>query len=135
MAKTIETTTYAADIEHIADNYVAVWNEPDPERRRDAIGTLWARDGAEFVEGTQFQGLRELDARITEAYQGFVGSGRYTVTSADDATRHDDIVTFTIQLATSAGEVAWAARVFLVLGEDGRIRQDYQLTVKPLAAG
>jgi hypothetical protein len=32
------------------------------------------------------------------------------------------------------GEIAWAARVFLLLGKDGLIRQDYQLTVKPLAA-
>jgi hypothetical protein len=37
-------------------------------------------------------------------------------------------------LTTPGGEVAWAARVFLLLGEDGLIREDYQLTVKPLAA-
>jgi hypothetical protein len=132
--ETIETTTYAADIEQIAGNYLAVWSEPDPERRRDAISALWARDGVEFVEGAQFRGLQELCARITEAYQAFVESGRYTVTSADDVSGHHDIITFTIQLATGAGEVAWAARIFLVLGEDGRVLQDYQLTVKPLAA-
>jgi hypothetical protein len=39
----------------------------------------------------------------------------------------------TIQLTTPAGAVAWAARVFLVLGADGLIQEDYQLTVKPLA--
>jgi len=53
-------------------------------------------------------------------------------------TAHHDIVTFTIQLISAggdrAGQVAWAARVFLVLGADGLIRQDYQLTVQPLAA-
>jgi hypothetical protein len=32
-----------------------------------------------------------------------------------------------------AGEPAWAARVFLLLGQDG-LQQEYQLTVKPLAA-
>ena len=40
---------------------------------------------------------------------------------------------FTVQLRTPEGEVAWAARVFLLLGETGRIREDYQLTVQPLA--
>jgi hypothetical protein len=29
--------------------------------------------------------------------------------------------------------VAWAARVFLLLDTDGLIREDYQLTLKPLA--
>jgi hypothetical protein len=32
------------------------------------------------------------------------------------------------------GCLAWAARVFLVLDENGRMRADYQLTVQPLAA-
>jgi hypothetical protein len=32
----------------------------------------------------------------------------------------------------TTGEVAWAARVFLVLGDDGLIHQDYHLTVKPI---
>lgn len=36
--------------------------------------------------------------------------------------------------ADADDEVAWAARVFLLLGADGRIDGDYQLTVKPLAA-
>jgi hypothetical protein len=48
--------------------------------------------------------------------------------------RHDDIVTFTAQLSAPDGEVARAARVFLLLGPDGLIWEDYQLTVKPIAA-
>jgi hypothetical protein len=64
-----------------------------------------------------------------------VGSGQHVVTSADDATAHGDVVKFTIQLTPIGGdEVAWAARVFLILGDDGLIRQDYRLTVKPLAS-
>jgi hypothetical protein len=76
----------------------------------------------------------ELDARIAGAHREFVATGSYTVTAAAEMSRHDDIVTFTIQLTTPAGEVAWAARVFLLLDADGLIREDYQLTVKPLAA-
>ena len=104
-----------------------------PRARRAAIASLWAPDGAEFVEGTHFRGHQELDARISHAYEEFVASGRYAVTSTSDVTRHDGIVTFTIQLTTPGGEVAWAARVILFLAGDGRIREDYQLTVKPLA--
>jgi hypothetical protein len=115
------------------DRYLAVWSEPDPAARRAAIAALWAPDGTEFVEGTQFRGHQELEARIEQAYQEFVGSGRFAVGRADDVARHDDIVTFTIQLNAPGGEAAWSARVFLLLGADGLIREDYHLTVLPLA--
>ncbi len=128
------TTTEAA-ARTITDRYVAVWNEPDALSRRTAIEGLWEPDGVEYVEGgIQFRGHQELDGRIARAYDEFVGSGKYNATVADDISRHDDIVTFTVQLSTHEGEVAWAARVFVRVGEAGRIREDYQLTVQPLAA-
>jgi hypothetical protein len=127
-----ETTEAAART--ITDRYVAVWSEPDPQSRRAAIASLWERDGVEYVEGTQFRGHEELDARIAHAYEEFVASGKYNVTMADDVTRHDDIITFAVQLSTETGQVAWAARVFLLLGDGGYIREDYQLTVQPLVA-
>jgi hypothetical protein len=129
------TETTAAAARTITDRYLAVWNEPDARSRRTAIGSLWEPDGVEYVDGgIQFRGHEELDRRIAHAYDEFVGSGKYYATMADDASRHDDVITFTVQLSTDEGEVAWAARVFLLLGETGRIREDYQLTVQPLAA-
>jgi hypothetical protein len=122
------------NIDQIVDRYIAVWNEPDPERRRSAIAGLWAEDGVELVESTRFQGHEELEARVAEAHKEFVESREFTVSSANDAFAHHDAVTFTIQLTTKDGELAWGARVFLILGEAELIRYDYQFTVKPLAA-
>jgi hypothetical protein len=128
-----ETTEAAAST--ITDRYVAVWNEPDAQARRAAIESLWEPDGVEYVEGgIQFRGHEELDRRIAHAYDEFVGSGKYHATMADDASRRGDIIMFTVQLSTHEGEVAWAARVFVLLGATRRIREDYQLTVHPLAA-
>ena len=128
-----ETTRLMAH--EIADRYMAVWSEPDPATRRAAVARLWAPDGVEFVDGgTQFRGHDGLDARVRGAYEQFVAGGDYAVTSAGDVAGHGDIVMFTVQLTTPDGEAAWAARVFLLLGADGLIREDYQLTVKPLAA-
>lgn len=125
-----ETTTLT-----IADRYLAVWSEPDPDARRAAIASLWAPDGVEFVDGgTQFRGHEELDTRVAHAYQEFVAGRGYAVTAGSGITRHDDIIMLTLQLITSGGETAWAARAFLLLGGDGLIREDYQLTVKPLPA-
>ncbi|WP_433186887.1 nuclear transport factor 2 family protein [Actinoallomurus sp. CA-150999] len=135
MTEMTAAKTSTIDPERIVGRYVAVWSEPDPESRRRAIAGLWAPGGVEFVEGVQFRGHEELHARITEAHRQFVESGEYAVTSADDVTVHGDIVTLTVQLIPPGGdEAAWAARVFLILDEDGLIRQDYHLTVKPLAA-
>jgi len=137
-AKMTELAAHPIDVESVVGRYVAVWSEADPGSRRTAIAGLWAPDGAEFVEGAQFRGHDQLDARIAEAYREFVESGKYTVASADDATGHHDVVTFTIQLVSAsgdhAGDLAWAARVFLLLDDEDRIQEDYQLTVKPLAS-
>jgi hypothetical protein len=130
MTETGELTTG-----QVADRYLAVWSEPDPAARRAAVTALWAPDGVEFIDGgIQFRGHDALDTRVGEAYEQFVATGAYALTSADDVARHDDIVTFTVQLTTPDGEAAWEARIFLLVGRDGLIREDYQLTVKPLAA-
>ncbi|MER6144856.1 nuclear transport factor 2 family protein [Streptomyces sparsogenes] len=128
--------TTATDVDQIVQRYVAVWSEPDAAARKRAVAELWARDGVEFVEGAQFRGHDGLVDRVTEAYGLFVASGEYHVTGDDHVTTHDDVVMFTIRLTHAkgprAGEVAWAARVFLLLDDDGRIAQDYHLTVQPL---
>jgi ketosteroid isomerase-like protein len=83
----------------IAERYVAVWNEPDAAARRTAVTELWAPDATEFVDGgTRHRGHGELTARVAEAYEAFVASGRFTATGADDVTAHGDIVTLTVQL-------------------------------------
>jgi hypothetical protein len=116
------------------ERYLAVWSEPDAAARRAAVADLWAPSGGEFVEGKQHRGHGELEARVARAYEEFVGSGRFAIAAAGDLTLHDDIAMFTVQLVAPDGEVAWAARVFLLLDADGLISQDYHLTVQPLAA-
>jgi hypothetical protein len=135
MSKATESTPLITDPASIAVRYTAVWSEPDAHRRRSAIADLWADGSVEFVNGAQFRGREELDARISHAYTEFVESGTYTVGHADDATCHHDIVTFTIQLVSNSdGQVAWAARIFLLLDDAARIREDYQLTIQALPA-
>ncbi|MEU9992750.1 nuclear transport factor 2 family protein [Streptomyces sp. NPDC048045] len=128
--------TTDTDLDQIAQRYIAVWSEPQAAARKRAVAELWAPDGVEFVEGAQFRGPDSLVDRISEAYGLFVASGEYHVTGDNHVTVHDDVRMLTIQLTYTkgpqAGEVAWAARVFLVLDDDGRILQDYHLTVQPL---
>jgi hypothetical protein len=41
------------DPKELADRYVAVWIEPDIERRRKGITQLWAEDGVHVLEPPQ----------------------------------------------------------------------------------
>ena len=86
----------------------------------------------EFIDGTQFRGHEELDARVARAYEAFIGSGTYALTGGDDVTVHDDIVTFTVHLTEPSGEAAWTTRVFLLIGPGGRVQEDYHVVIKPL---
>jgi hypothetical protein len=124
------------DLHQIVDRYVAVWNEADPDARRSEVTELWTEEGVEFVEGAKFEGHKGLEFRVAEAHEAFVASGKYAVTRADDLAPHGDLATFTVRLqeAGTGGPVAWAARVFLLLTAEGRIREDYHLTVQPLIA-
>lgn len=97
-----------------------------------------ARGRCEFVEGTRFAGHDPLTDRVAEANALFVAGGEYALTHDGHVAVHDHVVVLTIQLTHAkgehAGEVAWAARVFLVLDDDGRIAEDHHLTVQPLPA-
>jgi len=126
--------TTELDITAIVTRYLAVWNEPDAGTRRAAIADIWLPDATEFVHEVQYRGREELEARVIRAHEAFVASGKYTVAGAGDVSCHGDIVMFTAQLVTQGGEVDWAARVFLLLAADGRVEEDYQLTIKPLPA-
>lgn len=122
----------------IIERYMAVWSEPDPDARRAAVARVWTADGTEFLEAKQIRGQEELTARVGRAYEAFVATGKYAITFADDVAQwsgregHGDIVTFTTQLTAPSGENDWSARVFLVIGPDGLVQEDYHLTIKPL---
>ncbi len=34
-----------AEIEKVANRYIAVWNEPNADSRREAVAGLWIEDG------------------------------------------------------------------------------------------
>ena len=117
--------------------YLAIWAIADDAKRHDAVAALWSADGVEFVEGARFEGHARLADRVKEAHDAFVADGQYVVGWDNDLSVHGDMLRFTIHLAEPVagnrpGDVAWAARVFLLLGDEGLVQQSYQLTVKSL---
>jgi hypothetical protein len=99
----------AADL---AQKYVALWNEPDADRRRRMITELWTEDGRHILQPPQeirgiaarpglamtaileARGYEEIDARAASAYEHWVGSEGLNFRGRDDAERLGDVVKF-----------------------------------------
>ncbi|MFG2791722.1 hypothetical protein [Streptomyces sp. NPDC048419] len=134
----------AIDAQDLADRYIALWNEPDPETRRKTVHDLWAEDGEHILlppqqmheqavglgftsAALEARGHDELHARVTRAYEDFVGPGTYVFRVQEAARQLRDVITFRWEaFHQEEGQVTGGGRDFLVLDETGRIRFDYQ---------
>jgi hypothetical protein len=135
------------DTQAFAAKYLALWNEPDPTRRRQLIAELWIEDGRHVLQPPQevrevaarpgigttaileARGHEEIEARATSAYDHWVASEGLSFRGRDDAERLGDVVTFHWEAITGDGEVAAVGLMFLVLAAHGRIERDYTFVV------
>ncbi len=128
----------------LATTYVRLWNDPDEEARRRSVRDLWAPGGRPVLLAPQemrqqaaalgfptplleVRGHEELDARVTRAYEAFVGSGNFVFRLREAPVRLQDAVSFGWEMVPAGGgEPAGGGREFLLLDADERIRVDYQ---------
>jgi hypothetical protein len=131
----------------LADRYVALWNEPDPDRRRQMIAALWTEDGSHILQPPEeirevaarpgigmtavleARGYEEIEARAATAYEEWVGSQELSFRRRADAERLHDVVKFHWEAIAKDGEAFAVGLSFLVLAEDGRVRRDYTFVV------
>jgi hypothetical protein len=131
----------------LAEKYVALWNEPDADRRRRMIAKLWAEDGRHILQPPQeiraiaaqpgiamtailqAQGYEEIEARATSVYEHWVGSEGLSFRARDDADRLADVVKLHWDAVAKDGTVFAVGLSFLVLAADGRIERDYTFIV------
>lgn len=111
----------------LIDRYVALWNEADPGRRRARIAELWTRDGVHFTKSLEARGYDAIEARVSGAYEKFVAAEGFVFKPHGSPDEHHDAVRFSWQMVPQrGGEIAAVGTVFIVTGDDGRIRSDYQ---------
>jgi hypothetical protein len=140
-----ETRTKAAV--ELADRYLALWNEPDADRRRRMIAELWTEDGRHFLQPPheiraiaaqpgigmtailEARGYEEIAARAASSYEHWVGSEGFSFRGRDDADQLGDVVKFHWEAVNKDGEVLGVGLNFLVLAADGRIERDYVFVV------
>ena len=131
----------------LAQKYVALWNEPDADRRRRTIAELWTQNGRHILQPPQeiraiaaqpgiamtaileARGYEEIEARAASAYEHWVGSEGLSFRGRDDADRLGDVVKLHWEALAKDGTVFAVGLSFLVLAADGRIERDYTFIV------
>ena len=112
--------TRARAAEQPADRYMALWNEPDADRRRRMIAELWTEDGSHLQPP---QEMREIAASpgigLAATLEGLSFRAR------DDAQRLGDVVKFHWEAVADDGSMAAVGLNVLVVAADNRVQRNY----------
>jgi hypothetical protein len=110
----------SSDLDQLIDTYCAAWSDPDPERRREILGGVWA-DGATYTDPTvHAAGLDAVLAHIATVVERRPGA-RVIRTSRIDA--HHDLARFAWHVVQADGSTLPEGLDLAEISADGRIRR------------
>ncbi|HTU98090.1 MAG TPA: nuclear transport factor 2 family protein [Solirubrobacteraceae bacterium] len=108
-----------ADTDTVVHNYIAMWNETDPDRRRALVAET-VTDDADYVDPVMDgAGVDGITAMIGAAQAQFPGH-RFALVSGPEA--HHDRARFAWSLAADGGAPVAVGVDFVSLADDGRMR-------------
>ena len=114
------------DANCIAKNYVSVWNETDPERRRQRIYSLWVENGIECTKTRLTSGYAALEARITASHEKNVRDGNNRFVLHGNADRNHDVIKLDWQMiSVTDGVVKATGSYYLALDGGDKIISAY----------
>lgn len=121
------------DLDELANQYVAVWNEPDHLKRRKDIENLWSPEGLHFTSTREVKGYDALEARVEEAHNTFVRDQGCVFRVSGEPLGHHGVVKFSwVMVDPKSDAISAAGSDILCLDESGLIATDHQFT-EPLA--
>jgi SnoaL-like domain len=103
---------------NLIDNYLACWNETDPDARRALIAEHWSADPSYLDPMAEVQGRAALDATIAAVQGQFPG---FVFTPAGPADAHHDITRFTWGLGPAGEEALVVGFDVVTTDAEGRI--------------
>ncbi len=109
-----------SDIQRVAEQYIAVWNETDTDKRRALVAELFTEDAAYTDPLGAVTGHDGVDGFIAAAQAQFAGLV-FSLPTAPDA--HHDIARFQWHLGPAGAEEPLAIGFDVITVEDGQIRQ------------
>ena len=63
------------DLDTIIENYIAVWNEADPQRRRERIRSVWAEHGVTCYRLLDARGYEAIESRVVGSWDKWLRDG------------------------------------------------------------
>ncbi|MFD9128164.1 nuclear transport factor 2 family protein [Kitasatospora sp. NPDC059571] len=106
-----------SDIRQTVEQYIAIWNETDGDRRRALIGAVWAEDGRYTDPLADACGRAALDA-LVEAVQGQFPGFVFTLGPVD---AHHHLARFTWGLGPAGEEPPVVGFDVLALDDAGLV--------------
>ncbi|WP_329565494.1 nuclear transport factor 2 family protein [Kitasatospora sp. NBC_01266] len=107
------------NLQQLADQYLATWNESDPAARRKLIDTYWAADASYTDPLAEAVGRDAVDAVIGAVQSQFPGLVFSLGAGGVDA--HHNLARFTWDLGPAGAEALVVGFDVLVATEDGLI--------------
>jgi hypothetical protein len=108
-----------ADTGTLVSNYIAMWNETDPHRRRELVAET-VTDDADYLDPImEGSGVDGISTMIGTAQSQFPGH-RFALVAGPEA--HHDRVRFTWSLAANGGAPVAIGVDFVNVADDGRMR-------------
>ncbi len=107
------------NLQQLAEQYLAIWNETDPAARRKLIDTVWAEDGSYTDPLVAAEGRDAVDAMIGAVQAQFTGLVFTLGAAGVDA--HHNLARFTWDLGPAGAEALIVGFDVLVATEDGLI--------------
>jgi hypothetical protein len=107
------------DVNALVQRYFTIWNETNPERRRDLIAQTWAGDATYIDPMMRGDGPAGIDAMVQGVQNQFAGH-LFRQIGAVDA--HNGHLRFAWELAPAAGPVLVAGTDFAVVTDDNRLQ-------------
>ena len=112
-----------ADTATLVNRYIAMWNEPDPERRRALVAETITEDATYVDPMMAGKGIEQISAMIGAAQQQYPGH-RFALISnpASPTNAHNDRVRFSWALSLNSGDPIAIGTDFAAVSDDGRMR-------------
>jgi hypothetical protein len=116
---------------HIAERYVASWNEEDPDVRHKLVEELWAENGTYYNRLFVVSGREMIETAVARAHEEYFQKG-FSFRSQNDAYGHHKGLKFGwVMVSTATGEVDTFGQEFILLDDEGKIAVDYMFGMKP----
>ena len=115
------------------NQYVSMWHEADPARRREIVGALFAENAENYTRAFAARGRDEIIARVARAHEEWVASRGFVFRPAGNSDAHHHVIKCLWEMLPKAGGPIEARGLdIFVLCEDRRIRALYQFS-EPIA--